>query len=52
MDKDLKILTIEEMAQESVLWAWKPFIALGKITLVQGNPGVESQPSFSLSPPA
>ena len=40
MNKDLKILTIEEIEQESVLWVWKPFIALGKICLIQGNPGV------------
>ena len=40
MANDLKILTIEEIEQESVLWAWKPFIALGKICLVMGNPGV------------
>ena len=40
MGKDLKILTIEDIEQESVLWLWKPYIALGKITLVQGNPGV------------
>ena len=37
---NLKIFTIEEIEQESVLWVWKPFIALGKISLVQGNPGV------------
>ena len=40
MGKDLKILTIEEMEQESVRWVWKPFIALGKICLVQGDPGI------------
>ena len=40
MSKDLKILTIDEIESESVLWVWKPFIALGKITIVQGNPGV------------
>lgn len=40
MQKPLKILTIEEIEQEPVCWLWKPFIALGKITLVQGDPGV------------
>jgi len=39
MDKGLKIFTIDEIEQEPVLWAWKPFLALGKISLVQGNPG-------------
>ena len=37
---NLKILTIEEIESESVLWVWKPFIALGKTAIVQGNPGV------------
>ena len=37
---NLKILTIEEIESESVLWVWKPFIALGKITIVQGDPGI------------
>ena len=40
MNKNLKIFTIEEIEQESVLWLWKPYIAFGKICLVQGNPGV------------
>ena len=40
MDINLKILTIEEIEQEPVLWLRKPYIALGKITVVQGNPGV------------
>ena len=40
MDNDLKIFTIEEIEAEPVCWIWKPFIALGKITIVQGNPGV------------
>jgi hypothetical protein len=40
MGKDLKILTVEEIKTESVRWLWKPFAALGKICLVQGNPGV------------
>jgi hypothetical protein len=40
MVKESKILTIEEIEQESVRWVWKPFIALGKICLINGNPGV------------
>ena len=40
MSENLRIFTIEEIEQESVLWVWKPFVALGKICLVQGNPGV------------
>jgi len=37
---ELKLLTIEEIEQESVNWLWKPYIALGKICLVQGAPGI------------
>jgi hypothetical protein len=40
MSGKLKILTIEEIRRERVSWLWKPFIAIGKICLVQGNPGV------------
>jgi len=40
MQDNLKIFTIEEIVAESVRWVWKPYIALGKITIVQGNPGV------------
>ncbi len=40
MGTPLKILTMEEIQTESVQWLWNPFIALGKITLVQGDPGV------------
>ena len=37
---NLKILTIEEIESESVRWLWRPYIALGKICLVQGDPGI------------
>ena len=37
---NLKLLTIDEIEQESVRWLWKPYIALGKICLVQGDPGI------------
>jgi len=40
MQEKLKLLTIEEIEPESVYWLWKPYIALGKICLVQGDPGI------------
>ena len=40
MTPNLKTFTIDEIEQEPVRWLWKPYIALGKICLVQGDPGV------------
>ena len=40
MKPNLKLFTIDEIEQEPVCWLWKPYIALGKISLVQGDPGV------------
>jgi hypothetical protein len=37
---ELKIINMDEIETESVGWLWKPYIALGKICLVQGDPGV------------
>jgi len=36
---ELKIQTFDEIVEEKVGWLWKPFIAFGKITVVQGDPG-------------
>ena len=40
MDSELRILSIDEIEPERVLWLWKPYIPLGKICVVMGNPGV------------
>ncbi|GHU39636.1 hypothetical protein FACS1894105_14400 [Clostridia bacterium] len=40
MEKELKLLTINEIQAEEVKWMWEPYIALGKITLVQGDGGI------------
>ena len=40
MQKPLKILTIDEIEAEQGKWLWKPYIALGKICLIQGDPGI------------
>ena len=35
----LKIHTFDEISEEEVNWLWKPYIAFGKITVIQGDPG-------------
>ena len=36
---DLKIITMRDIEAEQVSWLWKPYIPLGKISIVQGDPG-------------
>lgn len=36
---ELKIRTFDEIDAEDVKWLWKPYIAFGKITVIQGDPG-------------
>lgn len=36
---ELKIKTFDEIEEEQVRWLWKPYIAFGKITVIQGDPG-------------
>jgi len=36
---DLKIITMRDVKTERVEWLWKPYIPLGKIVIVQGDPG-------------
>lgn len=38
---DVPIITpMSEIAPEDVDWLWKPYIPLGKVTLVEGHPGI------------
>ncbi len=37
--RDLKIHTFAEISAEKVRWLWEPYIAFGKITVIQGDPG-------------
>ncbi len=37
--KNLKIHTFAEISAEKIHWLWEPYIAFGKITVVQGDPG-------------
>ena len=36
---ELKIRTFDEVAEERIQWLWSAFIPLGKITVIQGDPG-------------
>jgi archaellum biogenesis ATPase FlaH len=36
---ELIIHTFDEISEEKVGWLWKPYIAFGKITVIQGDPG-------------
>ncbi len=37
--QDLKIITMRDIVSEDVEWLWKPYLPLGKISIVQGDPG-------------
>ena len=39
MNDELKICTFDEIEAEDVSWLWKPYIAYGKLTVIQGDPG-------------
>ena len=37
--QELKLRFFDEIAEEEVRWLWRPYIAFGKITVIQGDPG-------------
>ena len=39
MASEVKICTYDEVEAEEVSWLWKPYIAFGKLTVIQGDPG-------------
>ena len=39
MKSDLKLISMDEIQTEEVKWLWYPYISLGKLTIVQGDPG-------------
>ena len=39
MSENVKICTFDEVEAEEVRWLWKPYIAYGKLTVIQGDPG-------------
>lgn len=47
MRTDLKLISMEDVQAEEVQWLWYPYIPLGKLTIVQGDPG-EGKTTFVL----
>lgn len=38
-NKELKIIQMSDIEAEEISWLWYPFIPLGKLTIIQGDPG-------------
>ena len=39
MEKEIKIINLDDVEVKEVAWLWKPYIPFGKLTIVQGDPG-------------
>jgi hypothetical protein len=39
-DSPLRIVRMSDVQPETVRWLWRPYIPLGKLTLLEGDPGV------------
>ncbi len=39
MANELKLIQMSEVQTEEVKWLWPPYVPLGKLTIVQGDPG-------------
>ena len=37
--RDLKIISLDNIESREVEWLWKPYIPLGKLTIIEGDPG-------------
>ena len=37
---ELKIISMDEVQSKEVNWLWYPYIPYGKITIIQGDPGL------------
>ena len=48
MKKELKLIHMSEIEAEEVKWLWYPYIPIGKVTIIQGDPG-EGKTSFVLA---
>lgn len=46
--QNLKLFNMESVEAEQVKWLWRPYIPLGKITIIQGDPG-EGKTTFALA---
>ena len=40
---ELNIINMADVEAVAVKWLWKPYIPLGKITIIQGDPGEARQ---------
>ncbi|MEG0492384.1 MAG: AAA family ATPase [Clostridia bacterium] len=45
--KELNLINMEEVDAKAVDWLWYPFLPIGKISIVQGDPG-EGKTTFIL----
>lgn len=48
MKNELKLIPMSEIETEEVRWLWYPYIPLGKVTIIQGDPG-EGKTTFVLA---
>ena len=48
MKQDLKLISMSDIQAEEVRWLWYPYIPLGKVTIIQGDPG-EGKTTFVLA---
>lgn len=39
-EAELQVVRMEEVEAETVRWLWHPYIALGKLTILEGDPGL------------
>ena len=46
--QNLKLFSMDSVQAEQVKWLWHPYIPLGKITIIQGDPG-EGKTTFALA---
>ena len=38
-ENELKLINMNDVEATEVKWLWKPYIPIGKITIIQGDPG-------------
>ena len=48
MKQDLELIRMSDIQPEQVQWLWYPYIPLGKLTVIQGDPG-EGKTTFVLA---
>ena len=48
MKQELRIIAMSDIQQGDVKWLWYPYIPLGKVTIIQGDPG-EGKTTFVLA---